>query len=291
MRAFPTRTLAGLVLSLLLAALPAAAGEIIPRGVDLWQTAGAGATFTNFADDPIPADFFCPGSPPFTGTIALEGVPLATEPAGGLGNVDTLVERIDDAAFDQDGVAKTRIRLLALSLAGAEPVETGCGLHHVAVSLDGKQPITLMKIRRTRDNGGTYDAPLALEVKVVFTPLSGDLAGQRRLRRHVELGPGTHSVWSFARDTRFRAGLQVDTDGDRVADTALPAPAGFVAGYALAADGGNAPVARACQFPYCPYQSCHCNPDSTDPYEDGSGCSSSHLHCIWTCASLCPIAM
>lgn len=291
MRAFPNRTLAGLALALLLAALPAVAGEIIPRGVDLWQTAGAGATFTNFADDPIPADFFCPGSPPFTGTIALEGVPLATRPAGGLGEVDTLVERIDTAVFDPGGVTKTRIRLLALSLAGAEPVETGCGLYHVAVSLDGEQPITLMEIQRTRDNGGTYQAPLALDVKVVFTPLSGDLAQQRQLRRHIELGPGTNSVWSFAQDARFRAGLQVDTDGDQVADTPLPAPTEFVAGYALAAEGGFLPAVPNCQLPYCPYQSCHCNPNSNDPYEDGSGCSASHLHCVWTCTSFCPIAM
>ena len=25
------------------------------------------------------------------------------------------------------------------------------------------------------------------------------------------------------------------------------------------------------------------NPDSDDPYEPGGDCSSSHMHCIWTC--------
>ena len=57
-----------------------------------------------------PAGFFCPDSKPFTGKVSLQGEPLATEPAGSLGKIDTIVRRLDDTTFDAKGEGRTRIQ-------------------------------------------------------------------------------------------------------------------------------------------------------------------------------------
>ena len=69
---------------------PLFAGEAIHNGVDLWMTV-AGFAKTSFAQEPIPAGFFCEGSQPFTGTVKFKGAPLTVEPAGSLGAIDTVV--------------------------------------------------------------------------------------------------------------------------------------------------------------------------------------------------------
>src|SRR4051812_14319370 len=89
-------------------------GDVIHNGVDLWMTV-AGFAQTSFASDPLPAGFFCAGSQPFTGKVVFKGVPLAARPAKSLGDIDTVVRRLDDAAFNKQGEATTRIQLLALS--------------------------------------------------------------------------------------------------------------------------------------------------------------------------------
>src|SRR5262245_32321346 len=90
---------------------PAFAGDdVIRKGVDVWMTV-AGFAQTSFDAEPIPAGFFCKDSKPFTGTIVFKGAPLATEPANSLGPVDTVVSRLDDAAFNEKGVAYTRVQL------------------------------------------------------------------------------------------------------------------------------------------------------------------------------------
>ena len=128
-----------------LAALPALAGDdVIESGVDLWATAGGELSFTSFSSEPIPADFFCPGSEPFSAKVTFRGRPLVTEPANSLGAVDTIVRRLDDAVFDAQRIATTRIQVMALSLVATEPIETSCGRYDVAVSLAGEQPVTEM---------------------------------------------------------------------------------------------------------------------------------------------------
>jgi len=264
---------------LALAAVPAWAAEDVQSGADYWHTT-VGFTFTSFVENSVPAGFFCPGSKPFKGTINLRGVPLATEPASALGQTDTIVRRLDKAVFDAKGEATTRIQLMALSLASVKPVDTGCGLYDVTASLGGEQPITEMKIARTSDFGGYYAAPLELNVKLVFTPVSGQGA-RRELTNKVSLGPGTTSVWAYnngaaAKVAVRRTGtVKVDTDGDRVPDALVPAPSNFVAGVDPAA------VAAGDATRLCLYQSCHCAKLSHDPYVPNWYCD--HLHCtdVW----------
>jgi hypothetical protein len=262
---------------LALVAVPAGAAEVVENGADLWHSV-SGYTFTSFSEHPIPAGFFCPSSKPFTGTINLEGSPLATAPAGALGDIDTIVRRLDNASFNEKGEATTRIQLMALSLASVKPVDTGCGLYDVAASLGGEQPVTEMKIVRTSDNGGYYVAPLELNVKLVFTPVSGK-GDRRELTNRVSLGPGHQSYWSYNRGAaaqlaaRRSGTIKVDTDGDRTPDALVPALGNFVAGVDPAAlSSGTTTTAL------CPYTSCHCARWSTDPYTPNWYCE--HLHCV-----------
>src|SRR3954467_9395271 len=171
---------AALILALVSGSPLLAAGEPIHNGVDLWMTV-AGFAQTSFANEPIPAGFFCEGSQPFTGTVKFRGAPLAVEPAGSLGTIDTVVRRLDEAKFNAKGEATTRIQLMARSLVSTKPIETSCGKYNVAVGLSGKQPVTTMKVFQTDAFGGTYTAPLALNVKAVFTPVDGNQNGRREV--------------------------------------------------------------------------------------------------------------
>jgi hypothetical protein len=285
------RTVVGTAVILaLIAGSPAFGAEAIHKGVDLWMTV-AGFAQTSFADQPIPAGFFCASSQPFSGTVVFKGAPLTIAPAESLGPIDTAVRRLDDASFDAQGEATTRIQLLALSLVSQQPITTSCGKYDVAVSLAGEQPVTTMKIFRTEALGGTYSAPLALNVKAVFTPVGGDKSGRREVTRRIELGPGSRSVWAYVKAPQYPAGVRIDTDGDGRPDTVLPASSNFLAGVSPAVLKGPAaqPRLAASYFtaiPKCPrgqtaYQSCHCSTTNFDPYQDASTCD--HLHCVWVC--------
>ncbi len=292
-RVFFRSALVVAVLFGLAAGSPAMAGDnVIHKGADIWMTV-AGFAKTSFDKEPIPAGFFCADSKPFAGTVVFEGGPLAVEPAGSLGTIDTVVNRLDDAVLNDKGEATTRVQLMALSLVSTQPIETSCGKYDVAVSLVGEQPTTTMRIIRTDAFGGLYSAPLALNVKAVFTPVGGDKSGRRELTRRVDLGPADHSVWAYVNKPRYQGAVRIDTDGDGRADAALPPASNFLAGVAPAVLKGDykptvmkAQNAIACPPGQCPYRACHCAAIEDDPQWDQSstGCEDDHLHCIWTCA-------
>jgi hypothetical protein len=285
----------------------AGASAPVKKGVDVWMTV-AGRAQTTFADEPIPAGFFCPDSRPFTGTIVMKGVPLAVSPSSGLGGIDTVVRRLDDAVFNDRGEASTRIQLMALSLASMEPVATSCGKYDVAVSLaPGEQPVTTMSLFLANSLGGTYSAPLALNVKLVFTPVGGDRSGRRELTRRIDLGPGDHSVWAYVTTPRYAEGARIDTRGNGRPDTVLPVPSNFQAGVQPAIlkgdpakpvqvqlgppqacldcpdPGQTPPPGFTCPCNQCPAPTCHCTLGSTNINEPNSSCDPSHLHCTWVC--------
>src|SRR5215208_2001585 len=118
-----------------------AADRVIQNGIDAWATTNDGSTYIDFAKNPIPAGFFCPGSAPFTGRVALRGEPVVTGTPGALGATDTIIQRLDDAAFNRRGVAVTRIQFRALSLKSLAPFETACRNFTATASLDGVQPV------------------------------------------------------------------------------------------------------------------------------------------------------
>jgi len=238
---------------------------VIQSGTDVFTTVG-GKTFYDFADGPIPAGFFCKGSKAFTGRVTFKGLPLATETPGQLGGGDTVIERLDDAVFDAKGIARTRIQFRALSLVSIAPVKTGCGAFHVYVSLAGKQRVTSMKILRTQEGGGTFAAPLAVDVRMAFTPVKP----ARKARKLELVGsftfPANPVPWSFARGemTNRIGDAVVDTNGDLAPDTLVPGTSNFLPGW----QPGQS-MNKAC----CREYVCH---------EESSG----KEHCYW--ASLPP---
>ncbi|HEX3128163.1 MAG TPA: hypothetical protein VH394_12610 [Thermoanaerobaculia bacterium] len=292
---FSSRSIAlGVVLVLTVSSVALADPGTVRKGIDAWSTV-PGQSHTSFADNPIPAGFFCDQSKPFTGSIALKGVPLATRPAKAMGPVDTVVSRLDDAVFNDQGVATTRIRLTALSLASVKPIQTECGAYDVKVSLTGEQPTTTMRIVRTEEYGGRYEAPLALNVRVVFTPVQGNRNREVSLVHRIDLGPGTSSVWTYAAKPRYDGPMWIDSNGDGKPDLQVRGDSNFLAGVTpipTARLASWTAKASASTVPTCPpgtclYQSCHCNPneDSWDPYEKKDGCADDHLHCVWVCVN------
>lgn len=166
----------GGVLCLLVAAVPTFAVEPlykpfdrVPAGFDYWQTLGSGATAYSFANDPLPKGFFCDGSKAFAGLLKFEGVPLRTVPHGILGATDTIIERLDDAVFDDKGVGMTRIQIRELQLVSSTPIATPCGTWRAVANLaSGEQPITPMRLTRRNEFGGDYQADLWIKVDLTF---------------------------------------------------------------------------------------------------------------------------
>ena len=225
-----------LILLTFLVALPAlAADRVVPNGVDLWWTRGNGGTYADFSKQPIPAGFFCFKSEPYTGRIIFRGLPLATGVKNQLGRTDTIVQRLDDAVFSDKGVAVTRIQVRAMTFESVTPVKTTCGDFNVRVTLDGQQPITRMQIVRDDEHGGHFLAPIAVNVKLAFAPVSGPARESLEITKRIRFAPNPQAKWA---DKPGAGGLQhagfvlVDTDGDRIPDTYLPGTSfNFAAGF------------------------------------------------------------
>jgi hypothetical protein len=239
----------------------AAADDVVYGGIDLWRTPGNGNTGVDFAESPLPAGFFCPGSKAFTGRVVLRGVPVVTAKAGALSATDTIFERLDDARFDGKGLASTRVQARALNLEGVAPVKTACGSYRVQVHLTGNQPVTRMQLVRESSNGGRFLAPLALHVKIVFEPLA---KGGRTLEveKDIRFPANPQLRWStdLTGQKQFVASVKVDTDGDRIADTILPGTSNFVVRQdrTLPADKADGCEGGVINMPSPDLDPCHC---------------------------------
>jgi hypothetical protein len=266
-----------LVVSILFGLSPLAADPMIQRGLDVFTTMAKGATYIDFAQNPLPAGFFCANAAAFTGKVALKGLPLATAAPGQLWGADTLIERLDDAVFDASGTATTRIRFRALSMVSVAPVKTACGAFHVYVALNGRQRATTMKIYRTEEGGGSFVAPLAVNARISFVPVK---PGRTKDGRSLTITksftfPEEPLPWSFQNGAREKAigSVVVDTNGDQSPDTLLPGTSNFVAGRSP--DRLSASKFYPWQCPQCAEYTCH----RYDGEEE---------HCTYTTQPGCP---
>ena len=228
----------------------AIADPAIKPGIDVFTTVGRGFTYYDFSKNPVPAGFFCDSSSTFTGRVALKGLPLETGAPGQLRNADTVIERLDEAVFDAYGVAETRIRFRALSMVSIAPIKTSCGAFHVYVTLDGKQPVTKMRIDRSRHDGGSFRAPLAANVRLSFVPVKGTNPRKLALKGSVAF-PAKPIPWTFPDGKALKqlGSAVVDTNGDLRPDTRLPGTSNFMAGYLP--DGLRSITGAACGVCTC----------------------------------------
>jgi len=265
---------------LLVGAVPLFAKDpVIQRGIDTFTTHPDGRTFFDFAKNPIPADFFCPGSAPFTERVVFRGLPLETDGKNKLHGADTVVERLDDATFDAHHNAVTRIQVRALSLVSMAPIETRCGAFHVYVTLAGKQRVTTMKIARTQVGGGTFFAPLAINTRVSFVPVKAEKRGRKLEILSNFTFPAANLPWSLtAKRAPKRVGtVVVDTDGDLVPDTKLVGTSNFFPGWSP--DGVAASVAPKIICDDAPIGSCDPSVCHMDPYTGEQHCTGDKCPC------------
>ena len=164
-------------------------------------------TFQDFSPTPIPADFFDPGSDPFTGRIEFQSVPLFPDT---LGDADTLVSRSCNPVVPLDpvgAIGTVDIEIVALSLASVGPItvtytsstcvggdddgepcntDADCGNLgscvtesrdeawdvQVGLSTQGQTRGTLTATK-THANGGVFDSTLPVRPRLTFVR-SGD---------------------------------------------------------------------------------------------------------------------
>ncbi|RKX27377.1 MAG: hypothetical protein DRP45_01240 [Candidatus Zixiibacteriota bacterium] len=151
----------------------------VEYGADLWFSENDGVPINPnvFVLNPIPADFFGPGSDPFDNLIALEGSPIPTWPADALGGADAVIERRQSADLPTDGSSVIiDNEIVALSLVSTTPITVSYmgGMEFidwdVQVCLSSApQPTGTMLLRRECCLGGTFDAFLKILPKFVFT--------------------------------------------------------------------------------------------------------------------------
>jgi len=172
-----TRRVTLLIVVFLLSTPLAAFSQDVVAGFDAYEHNGIKQW--DFSLVPIPADFFGPGSDPFTGTVNLQGTPLGstTDCPSGLGNADTIIRRLQDALLPSIGSSDTvPIELVELSLVSSQPITVtyngGQSPETWNVQLTLSQSATstgTITIEKTLTDGGIFGMSIDLEPRFVFT--------------------------------------------------------------------------------------------------------------------------
>ena len=169
------------------------------------------------------------------------------------------------------------------------------------MALAGEQPVTYMRILRTSEYGGTYSAPLALNVQVAFEPVAGNSNPRVAIQREIKLGDDSMPLWTW-QDPGQHGAVKVDTNGDGAVDAKLPMPSNFLAGVAPVAavtalgDATPGPIAQLVPgptpIPVCPPADLPVPglPLQPEPGHLGPGgrrrrLRQDHWHCKWVCVA------
>jgi hypothetical protein len=256
--------------ALVLLAVPAS-GQFILPGIDAFETAGSGtATTVN-----LPAGFFCSGSPAINTAIALQGVPLTTNPPGILGTADTVVERL--AAADlSNGCDTVPVVVRALSLTSSTVLNVSCGGNvtkwrvnacSCSCGTEG-QPITEIKICPSSDcpGCGKFEGKLEINVCLTFTEVStGATRGPIQAPVALAINGMEWCEQGLAGEVEIKDPFKVDTNCDNRADLAIPGTSNFHPGVGCGSQGKDCWQEHA--------NLTHCHPNYNDP-------NSPHEHCV-----------
>jgi hypothetical protein len=242
-----------LAVAVLATLVPAAAlAGLIAPGVDLFKTPGNGSTYQSFDSNPIPADFFGPGSDPFTGTVYFTGQPLA--PTSALGPTDTVVERTGGTTTVCGGPqVDVPIEIVALSLVSVQPITVTYGGGspelwdvRVGVSSLGPQVPGTMTLTQTDPIGGTFSATLPVQPRLVFTRIGPP--GQQVLDGLPPIQFESQGYWTHQSPPELGicqspGGVLVDHDANpETPERPIGASSQFVAGIIkmpMSCDGGG----------------------------------------------------
>ena len=152
----------------------AVAPSVVPAGFDLFETVPEFTQFQFAEEFTIRANFFDPGSIPFSDTVGFTGVPLDPE---NLSTTDTIVRRTQPLVLPPP-FPRTEIiliELVALSLVSTEPItvtyeDESTELWDVEVAVSPTQPSTGTMAATKRDpGGGTFDSSLSVFPLFTFT--------------------------------------------------------------------------------------------------------------------------
>lgn len=241
-------------LAIAIAGAPAAIAQTLSAGSDVWKTEGTGS-FVSFVSDPIPAGFFCSGSPAFAGTIEVTGKPLATTPANALRGADTVIVRPQAAAFDANGVAQTTGHVAAMSLKGKSQLTVSCSGGSVTFDIlayaDDPSVPTNLQVIRTGTLGGTFSGTVRVPAVLRFTN-AADPSHSVELDNDIDFAVPSDAEWTSAPggDGWASPAATVDTDADGTPDTAIPAASNFFPGKSPNPQPG-------CANPPCPVKIRH----------------------------------
>jgi hypothetical protein len=260
-----------------LLALPALGQTTIQKGVDLLETSQTGGTQVDFSFTPIPAGFFCPGSPAFTGKVDLKGVPLTTAPAGVAGNSDTIIERLADAVIPAGGSATIPVVVRALSLTSVNNIQVFCpdvgGFTDwrvdtclCACDSGSLQPITNLTLTLNQACGcGVANGSLKLNVCLRFTNVAtGQTVGPISQIITLEVKDLPWCPNPGNGDLVLSSPFGVDTNCDRRPDLQLTGTSNFHPGRSCATQ------ALDCWTQFASLTRCHKN--FTNP--------NAHPHCV-----------
>lgn len=223
--------------------------EFVYAGIDLWTTPQNGTSFHDFASDPLPGEFFGPGSDPFDGAVVVRGYPLQANPPDSLGPADTVVERMDDVILpDVPSQATVGARIVGLDLRSLEPITVTYNggqdpeQWNLRVCLsDQPQPLGSLVIYKKCAGGGLYDADLPVLPKLVFTRVSDQaervfdygVEGRPAYTLSAADFPWVHDADSDLDVVAASAGSQVDSNCDGAWESPLPGTSNFVPGIWL----------------------------------------------------------
>jgi hypothetical protein len=222
-------------LALGLASLPVLADNTITHGIDIWQTNGDGRSYVNLS---IPAGYFCATSAAWSGTVTMVGAPVATSPASVLGATDTVVERLSDATF-VNNVATVNAIVRAASFKSTAPIAvSGCSgsaywdIKSTAAPTQSPFTITIRRSSSTA-TGGNFDSDVTVSPRLTFTQQGSGIShtlDQSTIHFTTAGAEWTHQPGSGG-VTYPGGSVQIDTDGDGVTDTTVPATSNFAAGW------------------------------------------------------------
>jgi hypothetical protein len=132
-----------------------------------------------------------------------------------------------------------------------------------------------MKIIRQSPYDGRFEAPIAVNVRLTFVPISG-VGEAKSLTRSLVFAPNPAAVWAHQPGTLGRTvatGIRVDSNGDKRPDLDLPGTSNFAAGWRLtdvakgAVSSPGFDATETANYTVAPIRHCNAFPNCTKEHE------------------------